>query len=310
MNVRKPIDYSTLFAALDKLVEADLPQMELYCGIGRLVSGRPEKGAAVAAAEYLHSACPDAAGFSPRNLRRMRDFYRNYESEPETMAAAMTIGWTQNIVILEAELTIQERSWYTRAVQKFGWSKLKLVEQIAACAHLDISLDLELEVCYTEENNVTECVNDDKDPLYLPRQHMPQPNGRVCDEGFGEESRIGSSVPHRVRRHQHEEIGNPVYPPARRKLAEHGIDCTGKTARQLTNSNYDKYDLLIGMDRANLRNMHRICGGDFANKMHLLMDFTNRPGDVADPWYTDDFETTWRDVLAGCRGLLNTCKEK
>ena len=102
-----------------------------------------------------------------------------------------------------------------------------------------------------------------------------------------------------------EEIGNPVYPLARRKHAEHGIDCAGKTARQLANSNYDKYDLLIGMDRANLRNMHRICGGDFANKLHLLMDYTDRPGDVADPWCTDDFETTWRDVLAGCRGLLN-----
>ena len=101
-----------------------------------------------------------------------------------------------------------------------------------------------------------------------------------------------------------EDIGNPVYPPARRKLAEHGIDCTGKTARQLTNSDYDKYDLLIGMDQANLRNMHRICGGDFASKLHLLMDYTDRPGDVADPWYTDDFETTWRDVLEGCKGLL------
>ena len=106
-----------------------------------------------------------------------------------------------------------------------------------------------------------------------------------------------------------EEIGNPVYPPARRKLAEHGIDCTGKTARQLTNSDYDKYDLLIGMDRANLRNMHRICGGDFASKLHLLMDYTDRPGNVADPWYTDDFETTWRDVLEGCRGLLAVCKK-
>ena len=101
-----------------------------------------------------------------------------------------------------------------------------------------------------------------------------------------------------------EEIGNPVYPPAKRKLAEHGIDCTGKTARQLKNSDYDQYDLLIGMDRANLRNMHRICGGDFAGKLHLLMDYTGHPGDVADPWYTDDFETTWRDVLAGCQGLL------
>ena len=106
-----------------------------------------------------------------------------------------------------------------------------------------------------------------------------------------------------------EEIGNPVYPPARRKLAEHGIGCAGKTARQLTNADYDKYDLLIGMDRANLRNMHRICGGDFVGKLHLLMDYTDHPGDVADPWYTDDFETTWRDVLAGCRGLLDACKE-
>ena len=130
MNVRKPTDYSTLFAALDELMAADLPQMELYRGIGRLVSGRPEKGAAIAAAEYLQTAYPDAAGFSPRNLRRMRDFYRAYECTPETMAAAMTIGWTQNIVILEAELTLQEKWWYIRAVWQFGWSKLKLAEQI------------------------------------------------------------------------------------------------------------------------------------------------------------------------------------
>ena len=102
-----------------------------------------------------------------------------------------------------------------------------------------------------------------------------------------------------------EEIGNPVYLPARRKLAEHGIDCAGKTSRQLMNSDYDQYDLLIGMDRANLRNMHRICGGDFAGKLHLLMDYTDHPGDVADPWYTNDFETTWQDVLAGYQGLLN-----
>lgn len=101
-----------------------------------------------------------------------------------------------------------------------------------------------------------------------------------------------------------EEIGNPVYPPARRKLAEHGIDCAGKTARQLRNEDYKRYDLLIGMDRANLRNMHRICGGDFDGKLHLLMEFTDRPGDVADPWYTDDFETTWQDVSVGCSRLL------
>lgn len=105
-----------------------------------------------------------------------------------------------------------------------------------------------------------------------------------------------------------EEIGNPVYPPARRKLVEHGIDCAGKTARQLTRADYDRFDLLIGMDRANLRNMNRICGGDPDGKIRLSLDFTERPGDVADPWYTGDFEATWRDVLEGCRGLLREVK--
>ena len=101
-----------------------------------------------------------------------------------------------------------------------------------------------------------------------------------------------------------EEIGNPVYPPARRKLAEHGISCDGHAARQPPNADYENYDLLIGMDSANLRNMHRICGGDPDGKLHLLMDYTDRPGDVADPWYTGDFEATWQDALAGCQGLL------
>ena len=103
-----------------------------------------------------------------------------------------------------------------------------------------------------------------------------------------------------------EELGNPVYPPARRKLKEHGIDCSGKTARQLTRADYEKFDLLVGMDSANLRNMQRICGEDAEEKIHLLMDFTARPGDVADPWYTRDFETTWRDVLEGCQGLFES----
>lgn len=101
-----------------------------------------------------------------------------------------------------------------------------------------------------------------------------------------------------------EELGNPVYPPARRKLAEHGIGCAGHAARQLRREDYDRYDYLVGMDSANLRNMRRICGGDPQEKLHLLMDFTDRPDDVADPWYTGDFESTWRDVLEGCRGLL------
>ena len=152
-GVGKPTDYSVMFAALDKLMAANLPQMELYREIGRVVSGRPEKGAAVAAAEYLHSVYPDVAGFSPRSLRRMRDFYRTYESAPEIMADAMTIGWTQNVVIMEAELTLQEKAWYIRAVRKFGWSKSELAKRITASAHLEIALDLPEEVCYTGNSN-------------------------------------------------------------------------------------------------------------------------------------------------------------
>ena len=101
-----------------------------------------------------------------------------------------------------------------------------------------------------------------------------------------------------------EELGNPVYPPARRELAAHGISCAGKTARLLRAEDYDAWDRLIGMDEGNLRAMLRICGGDPTGKLSLLMDYTARPGDVADPWYTGDFARTWRDVLEGCRGLL------
>lgn len=101
-----------------------------------------------------------------------------------------------------------------------------------------------------------------------------------------------------------EELGNPVYPPARHKLAEHGIGCKGKTARQMRRSDYAEFDLLIGMDRWNIRNMERICGGDPDDKIHMLMDYTDRPGEVADPWYTGNFDATWRDVLEGCTALL------
>ena len=101
-----------------------------------------------------------------------------------------------------------------------------------------------------------------------------------------------------------EEIGNPVYPPAKRKLKEHGISCEGKTARQMTKKDYAYYDYIIAMDRLNLRNMTRFVGNDPDNKVSLLMDFTNHPGDVADPWYTGDFEATWNDVNEGCIGIL------
>ncbi len=141
MNIRKSIDYSSMYAALDKLMAENLPQMELYREIGKLISVRPEKGAAAAASEYLQKAYPDASGFSPRSLRRMRDFYRLYGNNADLLNLAMQIGWTQNIVILEADLTMEERAWYLRAAAQFLWSKSELISQINASAHLNLELD-------------------------------------------------------------------------------------------------------------------------------------------------------------------------
>ena len=101
-----------------------------------------------------------------------------------------------------------------------------------------------------------------------------------------------------------EELGNPVYPPARRELLRHGIDSGGKYAIQLTRADYDKYDLLVGMDSANIRNMLRLFGSDPMGKIHKLMDYTSRPGDVG------NFEITYRDVCDGCEALLDLLSAK
>ena len=122
--------------------------------------------------------------------------------------------------------------------------------------------------------------------------------------GLASQFRIASAATSR------EEIGNPVYPPAQRKLAEHGIGCEGHAARQITARDYQDYDLLIAMDSANLRNMRRFYGGDPAGKIHMLLEYAGRPGEeVADPWYTGDFQATWEDVSAGCAGLLEQLTE-
>jgi protein-tyrosine phosphatase len=104
--------------------------------------------------------------------------------------------------------------------------------------------------------------------------------------------------------------GNPVYPLARAKLLEHGIDPGRKRAQRTTRADYDQYDLLIGMDRANIYNMRRIYGGDPEGKVKLLLDYAGRTGqEVADPWYTDDFDATWDDVLEGCQALLRELEQ-
>ena len=159
MNIRKNNDYSEMYKELDKLMEQQLPQMELYCAIGKAVCQRTEKGAAVMASEYLNKHYPDAKGFSPRSLRRMRDFYRTYENHSALLSRAMKLGWIQNVVIMEADLTMDLREWYMKAVEQFGWSKTELIANIAANAHANIVLAIEEEVCYIveQEEKQTDC---------------------------------------------------------------------------------------------------------------------------------------------------------
>ena len=121
----------------------------------------------------------------------------------------------------------------------------------------------------------------------------------VIESGLADQFQITSAAT------STEEIGNPIYPPAARTLAAHGIGCAGHAARQLRKSDYAAYDLLIGMDDANIRNMLRMCGGDPEGKIHLLLDYTDHPGQVADPWYTGNFNQTWQDVWDGCHGILS-----
>ncbi|MBE5804252.1 MAG: low molecular weight phosphotyrosine protein phosphatase [Clostridiales bacterium] len=120
----------------------------------------------------------------------------------------------------------------------------------------------------------------------------------VRERGMGNRFSIASAAT------STEEIGNPVYPPARAELARHGVPVEKRGACQLTRGDYEAYDLLIGMDNANIRNMHRMLGGDPEGKIHRLMDFTTRPGEVSDPWYSDRFDIAYRDIREGCEALL------
>ncbi len=120
--------------------------------------------------------------------------------------------------------------------------------------------------------------------------------------GIGEQFEIASSATSR------EEIwggvGNPVYPPARKELAAHGISCEGKRAVQLTKSDYDYYDYLLCMDNTNIRNAKNIIGNDSENKLRLLLSFTEQGGSIADPWYFGNFDRTYDDIVRGCKAFL------
>ena len=126
MNVRKPVDYGAMYRELAAILAQNLPQMDEIYAIGKTISQRPEKGAAVAAAEFLQANFPDRTGFSPRNVRRMRDFYKTYENDQTLLRLATKIGWTLNVIIMETELTRDVRKWYLEQARHGGWTKAEL----------------------------------------------------------------------------------------------------------------------------------------------------------------------------------------
>jgi len=215
MNIRKGTDYTALFYSLNEIVNRELSQMDLYCEIGRVISVRQEKGTAVAAAEYLQAAFPDMSGFSPRNVRRMRDFYRTYENSPNLMSHALNVGWTQNIVIMESCESDAERAWYLQSVMQFQWSKSELTAQIAANAYGDMFLDESSSTCYTDTETEVLEESHGKDFIRLPRQYLPQPHGGVYYEESGEKSWTCKPIRDFICSHQHggnRESGLPSHP--------------------------------------------------------------------------------------------------
>ena len=172
-------------------------------------------------------------------------------------------------------------------------------------AYLESVLDEKVDVWYNEGNDeISERTQYEEDPVYLSWQYLPQPHGRVRDEGLGKKGGTGIAISYRISGYQ---SGGDRQPSLSSGTAQAGRawELLRRPCRTAVDkSGYDEYDLLIGMDQANLRDMYRICGGDYVGKMSLLMDHTARPGNVADPWYTEDFEATWQDVLDGCQGLL------
>ena len=203
MNIRKAVDYSTMFATLESVMKADLPQMELYCEIGKAVCAHLEKGAAVAAAEFIKEQYSDMTGFSPRNVRRMRDSWQLYSGTPELLGEALHLNWTQNVVIMEAELPAEERRWYIRQATARNLSKAELLRMIEDSAYLESVLDEKVDVWYNEGNDeISERTQYEEDPVYLSWQYLPQPHGRVRDEGLGKKGGTDIAISYRISGYQ------------------------------------------------------------------------------------------------------------
>ena len=151
----------------------------------------------------LMAKYPDMTGFSPRNVRRMRDFWQLYSGTPELLGEALHLNWTQNIVIMEAELPAEERRWYIRQATARNLSKAELLRMIEDSAYLESVLDEKVDVWYNEGNDeISERTQYEEDPVYLSRQYLPQPHGRVRDEGLGKKGGTGIAISYRISGYQ------------------------------------------------------------------------------------------------------------
>ena len=135
-------------------------------------------------------------------------------------------------------------------------------------------------------------------------------HGGICYEGYDRKGALRQSILCSLSSYKYRRVGNPVHPGTRKKLREYGISTDGKYAVQLSRKDYDKYDYLIGMEQRNVTNMLRILGGDPEGKVRRLLDFSCDPRDIADPWYTGDFNRTYDDVYEGCKALLTYVLEQ
>lgn len=215
------------------------------------------------------------------------------------------LGWTVNVAILEGCMASEERSWYFDAALRFGWTKAQLLEEIETGVWREETLDERADICYTKDKEVkVENQTDEKDPLRVSRQYLQEPNGRVRHEGLVEKSWADVAVPNCIGGYQQRGNWEPSLSAGTPQACRAWDRLRRPRSPAVHQQRLREIRPADRVDKANLRDMYRICGDDFADKIHLLMDYTNHPGEVADPWYTEDFETTWRDVLAGCQGLL------
>ena len=213
MNIRKAVDYSTMFATLESVMKADLPQMELYCEIGKAVCAHSEKGAAVAAAEFIKEQYPDMTGFSPRNVRRMRDFWQLYSDMPELLDEALHLNWTQNVVIMEAELPAEERRWYIRQATARNLSKAELLRMIEDSAYLESVLDEKVDVWYNEGNDGFRREHSMKRILFICHGNICRsPMAEFVMKDLIQKAGLTSQFHIESAATSREEIGNPVYP--------------------------------------------------------------------------------------------------